>query len=655
MPFCQDCRFWEVRRQVSMKKPSPSAAFVSRACPHCFIMVDALRYGWHVSKCRISFKQEAVSSASAKVDEDSQFPYRSTPNEDITNSLGANENEFLGSIAEKQALSDRVKDLELKLEQIEARHRAEKQALVDRIKDLELEMQQRNGKYKDEKQALTYKIKDFELIVNGLEGQLRLLRESERKALGLVEFFCSNSKQEKVYMNEEAEMKTLGSSKQATDLGNGMFTMGISEKMALGLNEFSHCSKEQALDSVRAVDIAQTDNLDNIIEDACYRSRVSENILSNVDGGMKAESFLPLTANKSRRTQTNSDQNFGVSANSPYVPPSMAACDHVRTKDTVDTSFIIGAEGFVDKCAVIGCEDTNNVSAFEVRKCGHLSMDSNGFPAEMQACAMNKGFSNEALQSCKDESHVKRLHGTELNCNSGIHRVIVDDCVTKTDESHADCQGIECPENHPVRTVNICSGNVPDILHTSNRVMDGQNSDKGGWINYQQTHGGIDIPDEIRLGTCEDKPHAEGTHPHSQLSDSENDSHVVKGKSGLHRVILSDSESSGTNIADREEYTGVRRSKRLRTLSAVKSQNKELNAISSRKKICATLSSRSMGTSSSIEGFESEKTVSTHNGRVRNICLPTKRSNTRNNWKGSRTTRLQHDKARCPRYKTRQD
>ncbi|MCO5576188.1 hypothetical protein L7F22_029996 [Adiantum nelumboides] len=584
---------------------------LSRTCPVCFTMVDPVWYGWHISKCASNNSQDmAPSSTLMKNDSDksqlvdascrgasaslpeactmlvppqSQSVEEKSREENLKSSSEINEHELINLSTQKQALAEKVKDLELQLKKLECDFSAKNQAFADKVKKLELHVEE-------------------------LECQLRLSKESEAKALRLVESLqgCLGKgngniseacRRDNLLDTTIVEPKTLSSVKQFTEFKNdGISAHDNQGKEGDDQNKRSNVLKNFAAETI----LAKNDNcegieLGSLVHLACEGEPVTEDFLSQVDGFIESHKAYSSTSKTSSMRDILVDPLLNAKNGDPHhdIPAMMDSHigsfprvivdeeHHTTPKDALQTSFNLSNEGSRNKYEADGQEvaNRNGGSIIQTKGCesclevqGAQVLDNDkSFEGVPQVVSEQKVHAKEAHSVSSSFSSELETHGVKPK--AGLRRFVLNDSESDDNEMQANCEGGNAQNT---KFFSECSGRgtckeITVEKRTSQRFLRGS--------------------EQLKVV------------PSSDLLDDVTCNEVIKHNSpksvGGPNSLESNLEGSGVGDGEDREYTGARRSKRLRTLSLLKSQSKDPGIPSSKKKTRRMVAARSSSTESS--------------------------------------------------------
>ncbi|MCO5552565.1 hypothetical protein L7F22_006078 [Adiantum nelumboides] len=595
---------------MKLKKPFSITRVLSRTCPVCFTMVDPVWYGWHISKCTSNNSQDmAPSSTLMKNDSDksqldasykrasaslpeactillppqSQSVEEKSREENLKSSSEINEHELINLSTQKQALAEKVKDLELQLKKMERDFSAENQALADKVKKLELHVEE-------------------------LECQLRLSNESEAKALHLVESLQGSLGKGNGHINKACrrdnlldatfvEPKTLSSVKQSTELKND----GVSAHDKQGKEGDDQNERSILLEKFAAKTIlAKNDNcegiqLESLVHLACDGEPVSEDFLSQVDGFIESHKALSSTSKTPSMQDSLFDPSLNAKNGDPHldIPATMGSHigsfsrvivdeeHHKMPKDALRTSLNLSKEGFRNNYEADGQEVANRSGGSIVQMKGcEPCLDVQG----AQVLDKDKSFEGVPQVIFEQKFHAKEAHlvssssSSELETHvvkpkAGLRRIVLIDSESEDSDMQANFEG----------------GNAQNTQKLSE--CRGKDTCKENTVEKRTSQQFLRGSEQLKVV------------PSSDLLDDVTSNEAIEHNSpksaGGPKSLESNLEDSGVGDVEDREYTGPRRSKRLRTLSLLKSQSKDPGIPSSKKKTRRMVAASSSSTESS--------------------------------------------------------
>ncbi|KAI5078709.1 hypothetical protein GOP47_0006380 [Adiantum capillus-veneris] len=582
-----------------MKKPSSMATVISRTCPLCFTMVDPVWYGFHISMCNPKNSQDMGPSttlrkteshksqlvvttckeASASLPEactislapESQFVKANNRDENLERSPEVNERALVDLQTVKQALADKVKDLELQLEKLECQLSAEKQAFADKVKCLELKVEE-------------------------LECQLRVSKESERNALCLVEFLQGSLANKNTHINDadqcaklleitNFELKTFSPDKQSVENKNDeILPCDTQGKEVDNWNEQSDHSKVKVAKTIltKNVDTREEVELDCVVRLACTGGYISEDFLSQVDGVIESHKAVSSTKITSRMEDIFLEPSLNGKNGDPHhaIPATMGSQDstkrdnvlfatthngspsrvvvdeehHTTPRDALLTSLSKEDSLTNNKADCHGVANRNGSSIEKMNVC-EPHLNAQGAAIQMQFQTLDKENSIEGAPQvvCEEKSHAKEARSFSSSSSSelevhvvkvkaGLRRIVLSDSESEDGDMQANCEGSKS----------------------------------------QNTPNGADFR---ARDTCTENGIENGANQQSPR------------RSKQLKVV-----QSSDLLDDDREHTGARRSKRLRTLS--QSKNPDIRSSKKRKFRCRVVaSSSSSETYGHLEGL----------------------------------------------------
>lgn len=342
-----------------MKKRLSMTAVNSRTCPLCFSMVDPVWYGWHITRCPSSDKltstQKPLSADIApltpvknEMAEDSQFAEANnlhvTSAGEVASVSFPTVHSFtpaLDSQTQKEKEGQTEDSLPPIANGIPCNSRTQNPDTI--IQELETSM----SSLRRENEALSQKVKDLESKQEDLQCQLTVSKEAKRNALCLVESLraelrekdelCSSIKSNlegllsQLTQSRDVKVKTLG---QVESL---CAVLGQKDKFycckPVEVEDCSDRSEEErgiATDLEENFDVKKKLDLDHIVGVACGEASPSHDFLSQVDGSIKEA--LTFTLN----TFGKQGDLPGTLSNANNTDGSEEASERCEDPDSVD-------------------------------------------------------------------------------------------------------------------------------------------------------------------------------------------------------------------------------------------------------------------------------------------------------------------------------